>query len=274
MLTQRGTLSLILLGLAVVATPGLSQTLDRPDPRKGEDDCPAQPILCGESVAGALTNQDCQDDKGRRLDAFAFSGTSGREIVATLFSNAFEPHLELLFPSGEDAAEAEGENPGSTARIDFTLTQTSSNWKLIPKADDPGVTGAYTLTLQCSGGGNPPPPPPPDGFFVDPAYPDFSFRVRIGPQGAVIAGRREPGCQSETVCVSGALPGRVEVYLRIIGPRPNGFLWPTIIRFTPARVVVDIHRLSTGQEQTYVLGAVPPGSSDLPGRLDRTGFLP
>ena len=271
---DRRTFRWILLGLAFAAAPAFSQSLDGPVPRKGEDDCPAQPIVCGETLAGTLTNQDCQDDKGRSLDAFAFSGTAGREIVATLFSAAFEPHLELLFPSGEDAAEAEGENPGTTARIDYTLGQTSSNWKLIPKADDPGAGGAYSLTLQCSGGGNPPPPPPPDGFFLDPAYPDFSFRVRIGPQGSATTGRRETDCPAETVCVSCAMPGRSEVFLRILGPRSNGYLWPTIIRFTPARVVVDIHQLSTGLGKTYALGAVPPGNPNLSGRQDRTGYLP
>jgi hypothetical protein len=271
---DRRTLSPILLGLALAATPAFSQTPERPSPRKGEDDCPAQTILCGSTVNGTLAAQDCQDDKGRLLDAYAFSGTNGQDIVATLFSSAFEPHLELLFPSGEDAAEAQGENPGSTARIDYTLTQTSSSWKLIPKADDPGVTGGYSLTLQCSDDGNPPPPPPPAGFFIDPAYPDFSFRVRIGPPGAAIPGRRETGCQSDTVCVSGAVPGRTEVYLRILGPRPNGFLWPTIIRFTPAQVVVDIRQASSGQERTYTLAAVLPGNPNLSGSQDRTGFLP
>jgi hypothetical protein len=136
------------------------------------------------------------------------------------------------------------------------------------------VTGGYSLTLQCSDDGNPPPPPPPAGFFIDPAYPDFSFRVLIGPPGAAIPGRRETGCQSDTVCVSGAVPGRPEVYLRILGPRPNGFLWPTVIRFTPARVVVDIRQASSGQERTYTLAAVLPGNPNLSGRQDRTGFLP
>lgn len=259
----------VALAVGLIALPLVAQPLA---PKKGEDDCPPQAILCDETLTSQLTAQDCQDDQGRLLDSFAFDGTNGDSITASLFSNAFEPHLELLDPSGEDVIEDEGENPGTTARIDYTLDRTSSLWRLIAKAGDPGVTGSYDLTLQCSG--TTPPPPPPTGFFLDPAYPDFAFRVRIGPQGSALAGAREPNCQPDTVCVSGALPGRSEVFLRILGPRPNGFLWPTIVRFTPSRVAVDIQQLSSGQTKTYTLPAVPPGSDDLSGLQDRTGFLP
>lgn len=255
--------------LSLGALPLLAQSFD---PRKGEDDCPPQPMVCGETVMSELTAGDCQDDQGRLLDSWAFSGTSGETVTASLFSNDFEPHLELLDPTGEDVAEAQGENPGDTAEIVFVLTATSSGWRLIAKADDPGVTGSYDLTLQCSG--TTPPPPPPPGFFIDPAYPDFRFRVRIGPQGSARAGVRETPCQPETVCVSGAVPGRSELFLRILGPRPNGFLWPTVVRFTPSRVEVDVQQVSSGLTRTYVLPAVPPGVEDLSGRQDRTGFLP
>lgn len=259
----------VALGVGLLALPLLAQTAA---PKKGEDDCPPQTIQCGETIDSQLTAGDCQDDQGRLLDSWAFAGTNGDAITASLFSNAFEPHLELLDPTGEDVAEDQGENPGTTASIVYTLDRTSSSWRLIAKADDPGVTGSYRLTLQCSG--DEPPPPPPAGFFLDPAYPDFAFRVRIGPQGSALTGARESSCQPDTVCVSGALPGRSEVFLRILGPRPNGFLWPTLVRFTPSRVVVDIRQLSSAQTRTYTLAAVPPGSDDLSGKQDRTGFLP
>jgi hypothetical protein len=114
----------------------------------------------------------------------------------------------------------------------------------------------------------------PAGFFADPGYPGFCFRVTIGDPGSASAGTREPACLPETVCVSGALPGRSELFVRIIGPRPNGFLWPTIVRFTPSRVVVDIRQKSSGQTNQYLLPAIPPGVDELSGLQDRTGFLP
>lgn len=111
-------------------------------------------------------------------------------------------------------------------------------------------------------------------WITDPSYPDFRFRVAII-AGTPIQGSREPLCQPETVCVSGALPGRSELFIRVIGPRPNGYLWPTLVRFTPSRVEVDIEQISTGILRTYALEAVAPGDlTDLSGIQDRRGFLP
>ena len=71
-----------------------------------------------------------------------------------------------------------------------------------------------------------------------------------------------------------AVPGRSEVFVRVIGPRPNGYLWPTIVRFTPSLVQVDVQQISTGITKTYVLPAIPPDSDELSGLQDRTGFRP
>jgi ELWxxDGT repeat protein len=121
----------------------------------------------------------------------------------------------------------------------------------------------------------PPPPPPSEEWVESPAFPDFRFQVRISHgSGSAIPGAEVLACQNDTVCVSGALPGRPEVYLRVLGPRPNGFLWPTIIRFTPSRVEVWVEQESTGQLNYYDLPAVGPGDEDLSGRQDRKGFLP
>lgn len=114
-----------------------------------------------------------------------------------------------------------------------------------------------------------------DGVLTSTFFPDFRFRVRIVQNATtIIPGRKESECIPETLCVSGAVPGRSEVFLRIIGPRPNGFLWPTIVRFTPSRVEVDIQQISTGITKMYVLEAVPPDSQELTGLQDRQGFLP
>jgi hypothetical protein len=122
-----------------------------------------------------------------------------------------------------------------------------------------------TATTPASGSGD---------YLTTPAFPDFRFRVRIYNSATPIAGHKETDCIPETLCVSGAIPGRSEVFIRVIGPRPNGYLWPTIVRFTPSRVEVDIQQISTGVTKTYVLPAVPPDSDELSGLQDRTGFLP
>jgi hypothetical protein len=110
------TLALITLALAC-ASPGLAQSIGSPvggggtvlapvdeprpaalDPKKCEDDCPAVPIACGDTMMGTISSVDVADDQGRHFDIYSFSGTSGDQITATLFSNAFEPHLELRTP--------------------------------------------------------------------------------------------------------------------------------------------------------------------------------
>jgi hypothetical protein len=243
-----------------------------------QDGCLVQEIACGQTVNSRITMNDCvYPETEWRFDIWVFDGVAGQTVTLDVSSNAFDPFLILYDPDLEFVTEDDNSGPGDSARIVHTLDRTSTEWNfdVTPLADFD--TGNYTLSLKCSN--QPPPPPPgpacPNGFFKDPNYPDFCFRVQITPGGqAPITGTREPSCVEDTVCVSGALPGRSEAFLRILGPRPNGFLWPTIVRFTPSRVVVDMHQLSSDQTNRYTLEAVPTGVDDLSGLQDRTGFQP
>lgn len=117
-------------------------------------------------------------------------------------------------------------------------------------------------------------PEPPAGAWLQTSrIPDFRFKVRIT-SAVVITGVQETDCVPETLCVSGAVPGRSEVFVRIIGPRPNGFLWPNVVKFTTSQVEVWIEQLSTGDPQYYFLAGPWPGLDDLPGLYDRLGFVP
>lgn len=117
-------------------------------------------------------------------------------------------------------------------------------------------------------------PPPGDGVVSD-AFPGFRFWVRIGgdePDPRI--GTLEPLCQPETACFSGSLPGRSEVEVRIVGPKPNGYLWPNVVRFTTSQVEVWIEQIATGERRYYLLDGVDPESNELDGLFDRFGFLP
>ncbi len=120
-------------------------------------------------------------------------------------------------------------------------------------------------------------PPPPDGlpWIADATYPGFRFKVRIA-QGSAppISGTREAACLPETVCLSGAVPGRSELFLRIVGPKPNGWLWPTLVKFSTSEIEVWIEQLETGRLRYYDLAGASPGVDALPGLFDRFGFLP
>jgi hypothetical protein len=120
-----------------------------------------------------------------------------------------------------------------------------------------------------------PAPPPELPWISDPALSGFRVKVRIA-QGAgqPISGTPEPECIPETLCLSGALHGRSEVFVRIVGTKPNGYLWPTLVKFTTSRVEVWIQQLSTGEVRHYELRGASPGFDELPGLFDREGFLP
>ncbi|MDX1998300.1 MAG: hypothetical protein SF066_11325 [Thermoanaerobaculia bacterium] len=115
-------------------------------------------------------------------------------------------------------------------------------------------------------------PPPPGTWFTSPALPGFRVAVTIAGGSAPVRAERE--CIAETLCVSGAVPGRAEVFVRIVGPKPNGFLWPTLVKFTTSELEVWIEQLATGQRQYYHLPGASPDSDDLTGVFDRTGFRP
>ena len=103
--------------------------------------------------------------------------------------------------------------------------------------------------------------------------PGFRFKVRITAQSS-IPGTKVAECIEDTLCVSGALPDRAEVFLRVVGPRPNGFLWPTLVKLTTSQVEAWIEQIDTGQVRYYFLPGAGPTSSELPGFFDRNGFLP
>jgi hypothetical protein len=97
-------------------------------------------------------------------------------------------------------------------------------------------------------------PPPAEEALSTPELPGFRFWVRFGdPATEAWWGEGEPLCTPETLCVSGALAGRTEVLVRIVGPKPNGYLWPTLVKLSTSRVELWIEQESTGLLKCYLL---------------------
>jgi len=115
------------------------------------------------------------------------------------------------------------------------------------------------------------PAPPYDQWLRSPGVPGFETQVRIAGERE---GVEEPLCIDETLCVSGALPGRSEVFVRVVGPKGNGRLWPTLVKFSTSEVEVWIRQISTGEIEYYRLAGARPGFDELPGLFDREGFEP
>lgn len=122
----------------------------------------------------------------------------------------------------------------------------------------------------------PEPPAPPAGAWLESeAIPGFRVKARItAHSGARQPVRKEPACIPETLCVSGAVPGRPELFVRIVGPKPNGHLWPTLVKLSTSTIEVWIEQKVTGILRYYRLQGASPESDELPGLFDRTGFLP
>jgi hypothetical protein len=117
------------------------------------------------------------------------------------------------------------------------------------------------------------PAPPAGSWLATSQIPGYQFKVRVT-AGTAITGVQESDCIPETLCVSASIPGRSEVLVRIVGPKPNGYLWPNIVKFNTSQVEVWADQLSTGSIKYYVLPGAWPGLDTLPGLYDRTGFLP
>lgn len=116
---------------------------------------------------------------------------------------------------------------------------------------------------------------PGDVWHSTPELPGFEFQVTITPSGGTaVDGQPESGCIVETFCASGALAGRPEVFVKVIGPRPNGYLWVQISRFTPSQVEVWVRQTATGLVRYYRLDSVGAQADDVPGHQDRQAFLP
>jgi hypothetical protein len=164
----------------------------------------------------------------------------------------------------EDVATTVGSVPFLTGGRGGALV----TWR--PDPTSPLVEG---FVVGPAGGESGPPSAP---FAIEGSeLPDFRVWVRFTPQASLPSwGTRLEPCLAQAVCAAGSLPARAEVIVRVIGPKPNGFLWPQIVRFTTDQVEVWVQRKATGDTRYYLLPAGDPASETLTGRFDRHGFRP
>lgn len=160
-------------------------------------------------------------------------------------------------------------------------TEATTAGETIYVAADDGVHGrelfaipGSALTSRCA---RPapltPPEAPPGDWLRDAGVPGFRWKARLASAGFVVPGSRA-ACIAGTACIAGALPGRPELLLRVVGPRPNGRLWPTLVKLTPAEVEVWLRQDATGELRYYRLAATELAEGRLAGLVDRDGFAP
>lgn len=115
-------------------------------------------------------------------------------------------------------------------------------------------------------------PQPPGRWIESRMVPGFRVQARLTENGKTRLLTREPCNVAETFCLNGATAGVPDLLVRVTGPKPNGFYWPMMARFTPATYEVWIQQRKTGKVRYYRLSAPPAGSSQLDGLFDRQGF--
>jgi hypothetical protein len=237
--------------------------------------CTPQAIACGQTIQGAVTPDDCVSNNGYRYDAIHFEAVRGALIRPQLATTNGDILADLNSPPyrvvpGDDPSFhgywLDQGNVGSQYDVHPLLHFTGRYTFFIrdyQPADGPG----YSLTLHCDAPG-PDTALPAGPWLVTPEIPGFRFKVRLGGKAAV-----QEDCLQDTLCVSGAVAGRTEAFVRIPGPKPNGYLQPNIAKFSTSQLDVWIEQIATGTVKHY---RSPAGSSqvnDLLGFYDVEGFL-
>jgi hypothetical protein len=153
---------------------------------------------------------------------------------------------------------------------DIDLSQGGFDWPhlafTVAFADGGSALFRYTAPVAD-------PPPPPGPWMTAPELPGFRVKSRFT---GGIAGQPVTPCIGETLCVAGALPDRAELFVRVVGPKPNGKLWPTLVKFSTSRIEVWIEQTGSDVVRYYELPAVTPGEQllSLDGLADKLGFDP
>lgn len=196
---------------------------------------------------------------GKDCTALALQFTSGGAYVGVQWDGV----------ANEDLFACADESPATTLAQVYRSTDAGTTWQ--PLADSFTDNRAMMFRAEFTPETGPDPIPPAGAWLTTNSLPGFQFKARIDNNRIAT---QVNDCVPETLCLAGALPNRTEVFVRIIGPRQNGFLWPEVIRFTVSGVELWIQKTSGGPINYYNLGSVSQNSDVLNGLVDRQGFLP
>ena len=226
----------------------------------------------GDFAVGADTLSGAQPNVTYSFDVPAGIGILGTTLNGDLSNLDADLYLRRGAPPTLSTFDCKSTVLGFPVEACFLGSPQAGTWYLLVHR----VAGAgpfqITVTLFAAGGGGSGDPPPPAGpWLSSPALPGFDAKVLVNNS---TTGNRETNCIPETLCVSAALAGRPEIFVKVIGPRPNGFLWSQISRFTPSKVEIWLRKTNSGQINYYVLDAVGSNEANVSGLQDREAFSP
>ena len=100
---------------------------------------------------GALQPSDPRLGDGEHVDTYTLDVRAGQTVQADLGSEAFDPYLLLVAPSGTTEAFND-DHEGSQARSQIRATVAESGrYRVLVTSYASGETGAYTLALRVAG---------------------------------------------------------------------------------------------------------------------------
>ncbi len=97
--------------------------------------------------SGRLGPGDDTLDSGEYADTYTVEVEAGQRLTADLTSDAFDPYLIVLAPSGEQTENDDWEGSYSRSRVEIEDAE-GGTWRVRVTSYEPGETGAYTLTLR------------------------------------------------------------------------------------------------------------------------------
>lgn len=221
------------------------------------------------AIPGALLGSVSTDTGTLLSGTSTFIGVSCVPMNAVVQSGGIYVGIKWVHTDNLDFYVCGDTSPATPVASAFSSTNDGNAWHA--STQDWPQLHALGIRAQFAPPVAPDPDPPNATPLSSSQYPNFRFWVRISDTrlGTTVA-----GCLPETVCVAGSIPTRAEVFVRIVGPKPNGYLWPNIVKFNTTKTEVWVQQVSTGAIQYYLLPALATDSDTLPGVVDRNGFLP
>ena len=114
---------------------------------EGPEPLSAQPIAIGDTVEGALTEDDGTSLNGVPADAWRFEGRAGQRIRIDLASTDFDTYLELFDGANNSlATDDDGGPEGTNSRLIFSLPADGAY--VIEARGFTSATGDYSLSLM------------------------------------------------------------------------------------------------------------------------------
>ncbi len=240
----------------------------------GSGPCPG--LLAAGGPATQILEGEGDLDLAHPEKDFTFEVPAGtQELRVAVNGELAKGNVDLYVRAGAPAdpgafdCAGERSTPFELCRV---ASPTPGTWHALVARRAGSLRFQVTTTLF---GSESPPPPPPGAWLTSPELPGFRAKARITPPGGdPLFGGAVGDCVSESLCIEGALAGRPEALVRVIGPRPNGYLWVQISRFTPSEIELWIEQLASGELRYYRLPAAGRDEPGVSGHLDRGAFRP